>query len=173
LWQLFLLYEWQRAWHLMGRNEVENLEVPGEQRMSGEQNKAVVRQLIEQVFNQGNMAMMDELVAADFVEHEEMPPGIPEGREGVELMTGMLRGAFPDFQATIEELIAEGDKVVLRMTWSGTQEGEFMGIPPSGKRFTIAVIDIMHMDGGKIAEHWGLMDMMGMMQQLGAMPAPE
>ena len=98
---------------------------------------------------------------------------MPAGREGVKLMTAMLHEAFPDFQATIEDIIAEGDKVVIRMTWSGTQEGAFMGIPASGKRFTMPVIDIFLMAGGKIAEHWGLTDMMGMMQQLGAMPAPE
>lgn len=141
--------------------------------MSTEQNKAAARQLIEDVFNQGNMALMDELVAADFIEHEELPPEMPTGREGVTLMTRLLRGAFPDFEATIEDVIAEGDKVVLRMTWRGTQEGEFMGIPPSGKRFSIAVFDIFRMEGGKIVEHWGQTDMMGMMQQLGAMPAPE
>ena len=134
--------------------------------MSSEQNKAVVRQLIEDVFNQGQMALMDDLLTADFVEHEELPPEMPAGREGV-------NEAFPDFQATIEDIIAEGDKVVIRMTWSGTQEGAFMGIPASGKRFTMPVIDIFLMAGGKIAEHWGLTDMMGMMQQLGAMPAPE
>ena len=141
--------------------------------MSTEQNKAAARRLIEEVFNQGNIDLIDEIVASDFVEHEDMGPGIPPGREGLKPATEMLRSAFPDFQATIQDMIAEGDKVVLRMTWSGTQAGAFMGIPASGKSFTIEVFDIMRIDGGKIAEHWGQTDIMGMMQQLGAMPGPE
>jgi steroid delta-isomerase-like uncharacterized protein len=140
--------------------------------MSIEQNKAVARRLIEDVFNQGDISLVDELIAPDFVEHEEMPPGTPSGREGNKAATAMLRSAFPDFKATIDDMVAEGDKVVLRLTWSGTQEGEFMGMPPSGKRFSISVFDILRIDGGKIVEHWGQMDQMAMMQQLGAMPGP-
>ncbi len=140
--------------------------------MSIEQNKAVARRLIEEVFNRGNIDLVDELIAPDFVEHEEMPPGTPAGREGNKAATIMLRSAFPDFKATIDDTVAEGDKVVLRLTWSGTQEGEFLGIPPSGKRFSIPVFDILRIDGGKIVEHWGQMDQMAMMQQLGATPGP-
>ena len=84
--------------------------------MSTEQNKVVVSQLIEQVFNQGNTSMIDQLVAADFIEHEELPPQIPPGREGLKLLPPMMHAAFPDFQATILDLIAEGDKVTLHMT---------------------------------------------------------
>jgi steroid delta-isomerase-like uncharacterized protein len=138
--------------------------------MSTEQNKQLFRQFIEQVFNQGNVSVIDELLAPDFVEREELPPGLPRDREGVRQMTLMLRSAFPDFKATIEDMVAEGDKLVVRMTWSGTQNGEFMGMPPSGKRMSIGVIDIVRMSGGKFAEHWGLMDSSAMMQQLGAIP---
>lgn len=140
--------------------------------MSIEQNKAVARRLIEEVFNRGNIDLVDELIAPDFVEHEEMPPGTPAGREGNKAATIMLRSAFPDFKATIDDMVAEGDKVVLRLTWSGTQEGEFMGMPLTGKRFSIPVFDILRIDGGKIVEHWGQMDQMAMMQQLGATPGP-
>jgi predicted ester cyclase len=84
----------------------------------------------------------------------------------------MLRGVFPDFKATIDDMIAEGDKGVIRQTWSGTQRGEFMGIPPTGKRVSFGVIDIIRIAGGKVVEHWGQMDTMSMMQQLGAIPAP-
>ena len=140
--------------------------------MSTEQDKALVRQFIDEIFNRGNMRMVDQYFAADFVEHEELPAGIPRDRDGVVQLTTMLRTAFPDFTATIDDIIAEGDKVVIRMTWRGTQEGEFLGIPPTGKSISIGVIDIIRMADGKAVEHWGQMDSMGMMQQLGAIPAP-
>lgn len=140
--------------------------------MSTEQNKALVRQLVEEVINQGNISMIDELLIPDFVEHEELPPGIPPGREAPKVLFTMLRSAFSDLKATIEHLIAEGDEVVLHMTWTGTQEGEFMGIPPTGKRISINVMDILGLAEGKIVEHWGVMDSMAMMQQLGVVPAP-
>jgi steroid delta-isomerase-like uncharacterized protein len=141
--------------------------------MSTEQNKATAHQFIEEVLNQGNMSRINDLLAPDFVEHEEMPPGVPRDREGVTLLMTMLRSAFPDFKATIDDMIAEGDKVVVRMTWTGAQQGEFMGMPPSGKPMSIGVIDIFRMGKGKLVEHWGLSDTMSMMEQLGAMPAPE
>ena len=140
--------------------------------MSAEQNKALARQLVEEVLNRGNMSRADEIIAPNFVEHEELPPEIPPGREAPKMMFTMLRSAFPDFKATIENLIAEGDKVVLHTTWTGTQKGEFMGIPPTGKRVSFGVIDIIRIADGKFVEHWGQMDSMGMMQQLGAIPAP-
>jgi predicted ester cyclase len=140
--------------------------------MSTEQNKALVRQMVEEAINQGNISMIDELLIPNFVEHEELPPGIPPGREAPKVLFTMLRSAFPDFKATIEHLIAEGDEVVLHMTWTGTHEGEFMGIPPTGKRISINVIDILGIAEGKCVEHWGVMDSMAMMQQLGVVPAP-
>jgi steroid delta-isomerase-like uncharacterized protein len=141
--------------------------------MSTEQNKELVRQFIEEVFNKGNVHMVDSLVAPTFVEHEELPPGIPNDREGVKLLPNMMHSAFPDFKATIEDMIADGDKVVIRMTWEGTQKGEFMGIPPTGKSMSIGVIDIMRIASGQLVEHWGQMDSAALMQQLGAMPGPE
>ena len=140
--------------------------------MSTEQNKALVRQMVEEVFNRGNISLADKFLAPDFVEHEQLPPGVPSGREGVKQLTAMIRNTFPDFKATIEDVIAEGDKVVIRMTWTGTQKGEFMGVPPTGKRVSFQVFDIIRVAGGKFVEHWGQMDNMGMMQQLGAIPAP-
>jgi len=141
--------------------------------MSAEQNKEIFRKLVEQALTGGNMSAVDELLAPDFIEHEELPPGIPRDREGFKQLTSMLSSAFPDFKATIDDVIAEEDKVVARMTWSGTQKGEFMGIPPTGKRISIGVIDIVRLSGGKFVEHWGLMDQAGMMQQLGVAPMPE
>jgi steroid delta-isomerase-like uncharacterized protein len=140
--------------------------------MSTEQNKALIGRFVEEIFNRGNLSMVDEVFASDFVDHEQLPPGIPNNREGVYVLTGMLRSAFPDFKATIDDIVAESDKVVIRMTWSGTHKGEFMGIPATGKRVSFGVIDIMRIAGGKLVEHWGQTDTMGMMQQLGAIPAP-
>jgi steroid delta-isomerase-like uncharacterized protein len=139
--------------------------------MSTEQNKALARRLVEEVINRGDISVGDELMSSDFVEHEELPPGIPPGREAPKALFNMMHNAFPDLHATIEHLLAEGDTVVLHMTWTGTHEGEFMGMPPTGKRFSIQVIDIIRVVDGLLAEHWGVMDMAKMMQQLGAMPA--
>ena len=138
--------------------------------MSIEQNKAMFRRMVEEMFNQGHLSVVDEVMAADFVEHEELPPGLPGGLEGVKVLTAQLREAFPDFKAVIEDLVAEGDRVVSRMVWTGTQKGEFMGIPPTGKSISVEVIDIVRVGGGKFVEHWGIMDNMTMMQQLGVMP---
>ncbi len=140
--------------------------------MSTEQNKALVRRLVEEVLNKGNMSVIDELFASGFVEHEKLPPGIPQGLEGPKQLFTTLRSAFPDFKATIEHFVAEGDKVVLSMTWTGTQKGEFMGVPPKGRSISIEVIDIIRVVEGKFVEHWGIMDSMALMQQLGAIPAP-
>jgi steroid delta-isomerase-like uncharacterized protein len=140
--------------------------------MSTEQNKAMVRQMIEEVFNRGDLSRVDDYLAPDFVEREELPPGLPGGRDGVKQLTAILRSAFPDFKATIDDLVAEGDEVVIRQTWRGTHRGEFMGVPPTGKSVSFGVIDILRIAGGKVVEHWGLMDSMSLMQQLGAMPAP-
>jgi steroid delta-isomerase-like uncharacterized protein len=137
-----------------------------------EENKASFRRMFEEVMNQGNFSLIDELVAPDMVEHEELPPEIPAGREGIKVFFTMFRGAFPDLNATIDEVIAEGDKVVARSTWSGTHQGEFMGIPATGKRVSFGVIDIMRFADGVVVEHWGQMDSLGMMQQLGVVPAP-
>jgi steroid delta-isomerase-like uncharacterized protein len=139
--------------------------------MSVEQNKAQFRRFVEEVFNKGNVSTIDELLAPNFVEREVLPPGTPGGREGVKQLTMMFRTAFPDFNVSIDDMIAEGDKIVARTTWNGTQKGEFMGIPPSGKRVSFDVIDIIRTSGGKFVEHWGVMDSSAMMQQLGVIPA--
>jgi steroid delta-isomerase-like uncharacterized protein len=140
--------------------------------MSTEQNKALTRQLMEEVFNRGNIGLVDKLFAPDFVEHEELPPGIPSGIEGVKTLPTVFRSAFPDFQIAIDDLIAEGEKVVVRSTWSGTHKGEFMGIPPSGKSVSFGVYDTIRFAGGKVVEHWGQMNEMSLMQQLGVIPGP-
>lgn len=141
--------------------------------MSTEQNKQLVRRMVEELINQGKLDVIEELFAPDFIEHEQLPPGIPPGREGVKALFGMQHSAFPDLKATIEHLIAEDDQVVVHMHWTGTHDGEFAGIPATGNTISIAVIDIMQINQSKIVAHWGAMDQMTFMQQLGAMPTPE
>jgi len=133
-----------------------------------EQNKTVFRRIVEEVFNQGKLATADEL-GTEYMEHSPAPGQAP-GIDGFKQMVQMFRGAFPDLRITIEDLIAEGDRVVGRMTTSGTHRGEFMGLAPTGKRFTISEIHILRFANGKILEHWGVADDLGMMQQLGAVP---
>lgn len=140
--------------------------------MSLEKNKELARKLVEEVLNQRKINMVDNLLIPDFIEHEELPPGIPAGREAPKVLFTMLHNAFPDFKATIEHLIAEEDKVILHMKWTGTHQGEFMGVAPTGKSISINVIDIIAIDDGRFTEHWGVMDRMTMMQQLGVIPAP-
>ena len=140
--------------------------------MSTEQNKASMRRFMEEVFNRGNVSLVDELIAPDFVEHEELPPGMPPGREAVKAFFTMFRSAFPDLKVTVDDMIAEGDKVVVRSTWSGTHKGEFMGIPPTGKSVSFGVTDTVSIAGGKLVEHWGQMDTFGVLHQLGVIPAP-
>ncbi len=140
--------------------------------MSVEENKALFRRLIEEVANQGNLAAIDELVAPDFVEHEELPPGIPPGLEGLRAFFAAWRRGFPDGRVTLELEIAEDDLMAGYETWRGTHQGEFFGIPPSGQPVTFKVIDIVRVANGKVVEHWAVSDNLSLMQQLGAIPAP-
>ncbi len=134
-----------------------------------EENKIIIRRIYDEFISQGNINTFDELVSSDVVEHEEMADFSPTA-EGVKQFFAMFRSAFPDIRATIDDLIVEGDKVVVRATWSASQKGEFMGVPPSGKSVTFGVIDIFRIANGKVAEHWGQSDNLGLMQQIGAIP---
>ena len=135
-----------------------------------EENKAKFRQLAE-AFANGNVAAFDDLISADYVEHSPAPDQGP-GIEGLKQMATMFRSAFPDLKFTIEDLIAEGDKVVGRMAFTGTHKGEFMGMAATNKQINIQEIHIVRISGGKMVEHWGIEDSMTMMQQLGAIPGP-
>ena len=135
-----------------------------------EQNKSLVRRYLEQTLNEGNAAAMDELTPADYVGHMS---GVPDfDREAHKQLLATFRVAFPDMRMTIEDLIAEGDKVVNRTTFSGTHRGEFQGIAPTGKRVTISSISVSRIANGKVVEDWTVLDMLGMMQQLGVVPTP-
>ena len=138
--------------------------------MSTEDNKALMRRFLEEVFNKQNLAAIDEFIAPSHVDHT-LPPFLPATPEGTKRAIGMYLKAFPDLHVTVEDMIAEGDKVVVRMTIRGTQQGAFGSIPPTGKQVTVSTIDIIRIEGGKIAEEWGIDDMLGMLQQLGLVPA--
>jgi len=136
--------------------------------MSTDANKAVVRRFIDEVFVQGRTAAVDELLADDFVAHTWPSTGNPKAdlKGAIERTSKGL--ADPRF--TIEDMIAEGDLVVVRLTAEATHAGEFMGMAPSGKRYSIGEIHIFRVRDGKVTEHWHQFDQMGMMRQLGVMP---
>jgi steroid delta-isomerase-like uncharacterized protein len=135
------------------------------------ESKQLVEQFYEEVVNAGNLDKIDEILSEDFVEHEEFP-GISQDREGVKEFFRRLRSAFPDVRFRTEDVISEGELTAARYTMTGTHEGEFMGLPPTGKQVTVSGIDIVRLRDGKCLEHWGQFDAMGLMQQLGALPAP-
>jgi predicted ester cyclase len=140
--------------------------------VSTEDNKALVRRFVDEVQSKGNADLIDEICSAEFVNHSA-PPGLPADCEGIKIVTAMFRGAFPDSYFTVEDMVAEGDKVATRKTFHGTHEGEFMGIPPSGRSVTIGLIDIVRISEGRVVEHWSMGDNLGMMRQLGVVPQPE
>ncbi len=137
--------------------------------MSTEDNKAQVRRFYEEVFNQKKRAAIDEFSDPSYVDHTA-PPGLPGGIEGQKQLIGMYLTAFPDLHLTVEDMIAEGDKVVSRWTASGTHPGEFMGIPPTGKQLIAKGIEINRIAGRKFVEHWMELDTLGLLQQLGVVP---
>jgi len=140
--------------------------------MSLEKNKTAALRIPLEVFNKGNVNVADEVMAADYIEYAPVPPGLPPGVAGFKLFIPAFRAAFPDFQFTVDDVIAEGDKVVVRLTAQGTQKGEFAGLPASGKQATWSEIHICDMANGKLVEHWVVQDRLGMMQQLGFIPVP-
>jgi predicted ester cyclase len=141
--------------------------------MSTEENKAKFRRGYEELFNQGNLAIADELVRSDFINHE-MPPGmVNRGPESLRQVAMMLRTAFPDLHFIIEELVAEGDTVVGRMTMTGTHQGDFVGIAPTGRSVRQAQVHFVRYLDGKAIEHRGVRDDLALMRQLGVIPSPE
>ena len=134
-----------------------------------ERNKAVIRRFVEEVQNQKNWDAFDELNSSDFV-NLSAPPGVPNDKEGGKMFLGAFINAFPDSYVTIEDMIAEGDQVVTKKTFTGTHTGEFSGIPPTSNRVSIQYVDIMRVRDGQIVEHWLSMDQLSFMQQLGVVP---
>jgi steroid delta-isomerase-like uncharacterized protein len=140
--------------------------------MSAEDNKALVRRYCEEAWNKHNPAVVDQIYATDFVDRSPDIPGIPHTRDGLKQFMGVYLRAFPDANMTIEDQLVEGDRVVTRWTGRGTQTGQFMEMPPSGKKVAVPGVQIDRFSGGKIVEEWTLFDQLGMLQQLGAIPAP-
>lgn len=141
--------------------------------MSPEENKVIVRRFVEAVVNRGNLTAVDELFHPEYVLHIPASAEPILGVESVKRTSALFRSAFPDWHDTIDDMIASGDKVVTRWTERGTHKGEFQGIAPTGKQVRLTGIDVFRLKDGKIVEQWLQMDMLGMMQQLGAIPPSE
>ncbi len=140
--------------------------------MSVEQNKSIVRRWIEEGWNQHNVAKVDEFYAADFAQHDPQSPLPVNSRDALKQYVGGFLMAFPDLRYTIEDLIGEGDKVVWRFTSHGTQTGPLGPIPPTGKAGSVTGMVLFRLANGKIAEAWVNVDNLGILQQLGVIPAP-
>ena len=135
-------------------------------------NKEIIRRVVDGVWRDRNFAVVDELVAQDYVAHDPTQTEPIQGRDGFKQWVGMYHSAFEDATVTIDDQIAEGDQVVTRWTGRGTHTGELMGIAPTGKEVTVSGMTISRLAGGKIAEEWELMDALGMLVQFGAVPQP-
>ncbi|HBY97984.1 MAG: ester cyclase [Ardenticatenaceae bacterium] len=139
--------------------------------MTAEQHKAATRRFIERGFNQHDFSEFEAYFSPELVDHA-LPPNMPQGLEGRKTLAAMFFRAFPDIATTIEDLVAEGDKVVTRWSVRGTHRGELMGIPPTGKQVTVTGMAIDRFENGASVEHWEIFDQLGLLQQLGAIPAP-
>jgi predicted ester cyclase len=139
--------------------------------MQEQRNKQIVRRFVDEYQTNADEQAFADLMDPGFVDHSR-PPGVAEGPEGVRQQFDLFRGAFSGFRAEILDQVAEGDRVVTRKVFHGVHDGDFLGIPPSGRDVQIAVIDIVRLSGGRIAEHWNVVDQLGLMRQIGALPAP-
>jgi predicted ester cyclase len=136
--------------------------------MLTDDNKALVQRFYEEVVNQKNLAALDQFVAPNAVNHT-VPSGLPQGPDQ---FISMHLNAFPDVQATVEDLLADGDKVVARVSYHGTQQGAFRAISPTGKPIAVMGINIFRIENGKMVEHWGLADRLSALRQLGVVTTP-
>jgi steroid delta-isomerase-like uncharacterized protein len=132
---------------------------------------SLIRQILDQAFNQGNLAVVDELLSPDHLKHNAFG-GIPNGPRGLKLMVVMYRTAFPDLLCTIEDEIREGNKVAAHLTMQGTHRGLFLGSPPTGRQVKAQGIIFAHIKNGQIVEDWILIDHLDILQQLGLIPPP-
>jgi len=132
----------------------------------------LIQRFYDEMLGEGDLSKLDELVTDEVVDHEEGLPGQPEGKEGVIFFVNALRGAFSDIKATIGQSLESGDLATAQVTLTGKHTGDWMGVPASDKSFEIQAIDIIRVEDGKCAEHWGVTDNMALMMQIGAVPAP-
>jgi steroid delta-isomerase-like uncharacterized protein len=131
-----------------------------------------VRRLIDEAFSRGHLDVCDELIADDLVEHQDYGPGHAPGAAGVKAVVTSLRRAFSDFKLEIEEMVIAGDTVWARNIATGTHDGTYMGHPPTGRTFRIHVFDVMRVVNGRLVEHWGVPDRLGVLLQLGIFSRP-
>jgi len=134
----------------------------------GAANKATLTRFMD-AMSQGDTTIVDSTVTEGIVDHQAMP-GMAPGREGLKAMMTQFHAAFPDLKITVKDMTADGDKVWVRSTMTGTMKGEFMGMKPTGKSLDLEGFDLVRFENGKMAEHWGVQDNMSMMQQLGVTP---
>lgn len=137
--------------------------------MSAE-NKALIRRFYEEVFSEGRFSTIDELIAQDAVEHEPVPGATGNVRADLKAWLTQLRAAFSEMHLSVEDLLAEDDRVAVRCTLTGVHSGDLMSIPPTGRSVAVTVLDIVRISGGLIVEHWGVTDTAGMLGQLGVGP---
>lgn len=137
-----------------------------------ELNKAIVRRFVDEVVNRGDLGAVDELLAPNFLEHDALIPGTsagpekaadstatrPKGRESAKRQYALLHAGFPDLRVTVEDCVAEGERVALRSVWRGTHRGEFLGLAPTGRAIALENLELLRLQRGQIVEHWGLMD---------------
>lgn len=138
--------------------------------MSAATNKALAQRWIEEVWNKGDLALIDELIAPNYTLHDPTRPGL-QGRQGIRESVAAFRAAFPDLRFSIEDQVAEGDQVVIRYTVQGTHQGPLMGIPATGKYGVLTGIDIYRISNEQIAEAWSNWDTLRMLQQMGVIPS--
>ena len=140
--------------------------------MTTEANKALLLRFDAEVWNAGDVSVMDELFAPDYINHDPSL-GQPPDREGHKRVIAMVREALPDLRETVDDLVAEDDRVVFRWTVTATHERDFMGTPATGKRIEFSGIEIYRIADGRIVERWGVFDRLGMLRQLGVIRKPE
>ena len=138
--------------------------------MSNDQVRAVIHRVVKDIFHGKNLALVDELYTADFVGHQIAPP-LPKDRSGQKQMLAYFFSVFPDLQLVFEDEIVEGSKLAGRGYFTGTHRGEFKGIAPTGKKVRVEYQDLWRVEGGRVAEYWGTVDYLGLLQQLGALPS--
>ena len=139
--------------------------------MTSNELKDLAARFVEQVINNGDLERAEEYFTPDYDEHAA-PPGLPPGTAGLKAFLGMFRAAFPDMHFTLEDSIAEGDRVAQRFTVHATMQAPFLGMPATGKSATWSEIHVVRAHGDKFVEHWATVDQLGMLQQLGLAPIP-
>lgn len=134
-------------------------------------NKRLVEAFIQELFSKGDLDAVDRYLAPGFVDHDPPFPGAPEGPEGLRQAAAMFRSAFPDWRSDVDQLVGEGDIVVERFTAAGTHRGELMGVPATGATIVLRGINVFRVERRRIVERWGRLDELGLLRQLGLVPA--